>query len=134
MIWHPGGLVWGLPRGEFDLLRGLDKFVPMRDSGSGPQYHYSCELVIRSVCLGRERGDSRGVPRLEGRDSVQDPLANTASKARSVVLPGLGRRTLGLSPLPIDVPWIVLIEDWSKIVRQGDVIKGRDEWPWRRVV
>ena len=66
---------------------------------------------MRGVGFNRRRGNSGGVPRLEGRNSVQDPLA-LASKARSVVLPGLSRRLLGYSPFPIDVPWVILLRDW----------------------
>ena len=93
----------------------------------GPDTTTPVSLSLGVCALAEKGGDSRGVPRLKGRDSVQDPLANMASKARNVVLPGFGRRMLGLPPLPIDVPCIVLCEDWNKVVRQDDVLKGRDE-------
>ena len=84
--------------------------------------------------FGRVRRDVGGVSSLERGDSVKNPLSDTTSEARGVVLPGFGRGFFGYRPLSIDIPGIILLKDWGKIVRQDDAIKCRDERSRRRVV
>ena len=63
--------------------------VPLGNCSGGARNNNTREVVTKDVRLCRRGGNGRGVPRLEGRDSIQDPLA-IASKARSVILPSLG--------------------------------------------
>ena len=71
------------------VRRRFGRPVPLRNCSGGAGSYHPREIVPRDVWLCRRGGDGWGVPRLESRNSVQDPIA-VASKARSVILPSLG--------------------------------------------